>query len=307
MTSDELLDGLKSRAIIPSSQALYSDANILTMADDVIAVMLVPLLTSLRQDYFVTTSTQVTVASQNGYKIPYRSIGRTLRDLKLYKTSTPASKIDLTRIASEDEHLYLGTGSPFGFYFKQDKYVLVPTPTDTSYTLEEWYMIQPSRLVQVSQAAKVVSFTSTMVTCDAIPAEIVTNSVIDFIDGYPGHTIRSMDKTVTAISGNTLTFASGVIPSDLAVDDYIALKQKTPFITLPEECYRLLESELAHRILTAQGDFEGAKNLDATIMKETENLKKVLEPRVKGEATKMINRRSLLRSGKVMYKRGLFY
>jgi hypothetical protein len=304
-TADRLLDGLKRRGIVPSSQPLYSDSDFLAAADDVIQERMIPLMLSIRQDYFVTSTNKPTVANQAEYDIPYRSIGRTLRDLKLEDDSGTVR--DLTLIALEDEHLFQNSATSHSFYFKGDKYVIVPPPTSATLTLVEWWECPPSKLVKTDSASVVVSKTSTTVTVTAVPSAITTGAVVDFVQGKSGNSLLAYDKTIANVAGTTITFTSGDIPDSLVAGDYISLAMTAPVVMLPNEAYPLLETFTAQRILNSIGDFEGAQALEESVTAGEKNLKMILEPRIKGENTIIINRRGLLRSARLPYRRGIIY
>jgi hypothetical protein len=277
----------------------------LAVADDVIEQTIVPLLLSVRQDFLVTTPyEQTTTATVDTYDIPYRAIGRGLRDIKLEDTDNSFRNLSL--IKSEDAHMWTQSGTPVGFYFRGDKVIIVPTPTSSTMTLHMTYNLAPSRLVTVDQAAVVTGTTPTTVTVTSIPSVITTNTVIDFIQARSGSSILAMDKTVTNASGVTLTFAASTIPAALGVGDYISVYQTTPVLPIPNEAYPLLETVAAKRILNMIGDFEGAKALMEEESGEEKRLKVLLEPRIQGEQTKIVNRNGLLRGRRVGWRRGIF-
>ncbi len=304
-TADRLLDGIKRRIVLPSSQPLLDDEDMLEVADDVIEQIIVPVLLSVRQDYLVCEPyEQTTSDGVDAYDIPYRSIGRGLRDLKIEDSG--GSVADMTLIAQGDAHLWQSSGTPSGFYFRGDKVVVVPPPGATALTLLMTYNLAPSRLVLVDQAAVVTGTTPTTVSVSSIPAVITTGTVVDFIQAKSGSSILGMDKTVGNAAGTTLTFTSGDIPSALAVGDYVSVYQTTPVIPIPNEAYSLLETATAKRILNMIGDFEGSKALAEEESDAEKRLKTLLEPRIQGEATKIINRTGLLKGRRTGWRRGIF-
>jgi hypothetical protein len=302
-TADRLITGIKRRVILPSSQPLMSNDDMLALADDVIATKMVPALVSSRQDFLVTSTTTDCVSGTASYDIPYRAAGRTIRDLKLIDSD---STRDMNLIAIEDAHLFSDSGTPSGFYFKGDKIVIVPTPSASTYDLEIWYELMPSQLIETADASTVSSTTTTIVTVDQVPSDIVAGVTVDFIQGRSGHTLMAMDKTVVAVTSTTIEFASGDIPTGLGSGDYIALSGYSPVIMLPDECYPLLETEVCVRILDSIGDFEGADRLKESAKEEKKELLKLLDPRVRGESIKIINRNGLLRGSRYAFRRGLF-
>lgn len=305
-TADRLLEGVKRRAIVPASQPLFTDEDLLALADDVIEELMVPLLKAAREEFFVTSTTQAVTADVRVYDIPYRAVGRGLREIKM----TDGSLVrNLSKIALEDEQLYTNSGSntPRGFYFRGDKLVLVPTPSSSSLSLEIWYELAPSRLVKTDDAALVTGFTATTVTVSVAPDTIATGTVIDFVQGKSGNSTLAMDKTVTNATGTTYTFATGDIPSDLAVGDYVSVAETSPVIQLPNECYPLLETATTRRAMAALGDFEGANVLQKDEDDEAKRLRALIEPRIEGEGTIIINRRGLLRGARSLQRRGFVW
>jgi len=300
ITADRVLAGVKRRAVVPTNQVTLDDDDILDLIDDVIKVHAVPLVDSVNGEFFVTSELDALVASQDNYDIPYRAIGRTLRDLKI-KNTTSNSVRNCPYIEPEDIHLYADTASYFGHYFKGDQIYLVPSVPSTftaPESLEKWYKIRPSSLVKLNSAAKVVSVSGEFVTVEAA-GDIATGSVIDFIKGKSGNSIYSIDITCSNVSSTTFTFTESEIPSSLVAGDYIALAGFSPVITMiPDECSPWIERLAAKEVLLSIGDDIGAEKLSPGIAQERGNLLQILEPRNEGEPKIIINRASLARGGK---------
>jgi hypothetical protein len=308
VTTDAILQGVKDRAIVPSNQVTLTDDKILKMIDDVIKVHVVPLVDSVNGEFFVTVELDAIVASQDNYSIPYRSIGRTLRDLKIKNTVTSDTR-NCPYIEPEDIHIYKDTALNFGHYFRGDEIYLVPSVASTfsaTESLEKWYKIRPSKLTKLTNAAKVSSIASTTVGVESA-GSIVTGSVVDFVQGKSGNRIYSIDKTCTNVSSTTFTFASGDIPTGLAVGDYVVLAGFSPVVTMiPDECSPYIETMAAMRLLKAIGDTEGGRDLVEDAVAERKNLLELLEPRNEGEPKIIINRESLARGGKFYQRRWMY-
>ena len=310
ITGDKFLRDLKRRITVPANQVLIDNDGFLEMADDVTRSRLVPVLMSVNQNFFVTKTTSEVVTDQAEYPIPYRAIGRGLRELKLGQTSDDTSIYDLSLIALEDAYMFGTSGRPCGFYFQGDKYVLTPAPADDSYVLHEWYDLQPSRLVQTTDAALVTGISDAVVTCSLVPSTMTAGVYVDFVQGRAGCSTLGMDVAISNVSGTQITFASADdVPSDFAVGDYIALAQETPVVQLPDEASPLLITVVAERVLYSIGDFDGSARLKEEAVQLEKDLKLILAPRVQGETTKIINRRGLLRGRGGVYwrQRGGYY
>lgn len=300
ITADRLLEGVKRRITVPASQVLLQNADILAFADDVIKIQLVPIIASLNEEFFVNSESIALVAGQTEYSIPYRAIGRMVRELKVIGQGNYVRNV--AKIALEDAQIFGPSTAVSGFYFRGDKIHLVPdipSPLSSDQSLLIWYLMAPSNLVQTTSAALVTAVSDPIVTVSAVPDSFSVGSSVDFIQGKSGNTIYGIDKTITNISGFQFTFGSGDVPDDLVPGDYISLQMSSPVINfLPNEAYPLVESMVCKRCLDAIGDYEGSVALDPMILDEKTNLKMLLEPRIEGEPTVIINRYGLARGNK---------
>lgn len=310
VTTDQFVTNVKRRVTIPASQALLSDLDILAFADHQMKVRLLPMLTSLRQEFFVVKVDQPVTKNLATYKVPYRSVGRTLRDLKMVD-QTGNITLDLVQYAEEDIS-YINNAGGFvrrGFYFRGDNVVLVPIPDIDGLTLEMWYELRPSRLVPVTYAAVVTGIAGTTVTCSNISSQFGTVGNIlnvDVIDQNQGNSCLGFDLQATYATATEFTFAAGALPPTLAVGNYIAVSDTTPVVQLPDEVTVLLETLTAMRVCHAIGDFEGKQMLEAEAAQEEKALLLLLQPRIEGETQKIINRDGLLRRSRFNFRRGFF-
>lgn len=306
MLTTKLISNIKRRVTMPANQRLMDDDDILEICDTVIMEKMIPEIISLRQNYFVTTSDISLTEGVDSYPIPYRAMGRTLRDLKV--KFTDGSKSDLSLLDVEDEHLH-GTGNtiPSSFYFKGDKIVLVPPPC-AGLSLEVWWEMPPSRLIKETNAAKVASVVNDSVTVVSLPSDITSSVDVDIIDGKPGFCTYAYDMAISSISGNTINFNPGALDNiTVSGGDYITLVETSPLVQLPRECAPFLETLAARRVLQAIGDFEGLKMLSPDEEDDLKQMRRLLEPRIRGEATKIIHRKGLLRGSGYRFRRGVIY
>lgn len=310
--TDKFLESVKRRVTVPANQALLSDAAILSLGDECVQLHLVPILMSAQQSYLVYHDTYPITADLDTYPIPYRAVGRGLRELKLSWDGTTTGVRNLTYIEIEDRHRYAESGTPVGYYFEGDKIVLVPTPTDSTQLLLRWFEVAPNKLILPTAASVVLSVTpgvtTTDVVVDAVATDITVAAVVDFIEAKSGNTLLGMDKTVANIAGTTLTFAVADVPSSLAVGDYIALAGYSPVVQVPNEALLLLETLTARMILEAIGDFDGAGILKDREKELIDNFRKLIEPRNPGSPKKIVNQSGLLRGkGYAIYSRRSFF
>lgn len=298
---DTFLARLKQRITVPANQVLLTNDQMLGMADDVTKERLVPLILSVNQNFFVYEPEEIPgVQDQEVYNIPYRSIGRGLRDLKVRWGGEGNGLNNMTMIALEDAHEWGNAGAlgnaPYGFYFRGDKFVVVPLPTGDDYVLFCYYNMQPNDLIQNSDACLVTAVAGATINCLSVPSDYAADVEIDFIKGKSGCSTMSFDVAIQGVSGSQITFASADdVPADLQAGDWISLAKTTPVIQLPDEAVPLLELWTAERICYAIGDFDGAQVLANRAVEIAANLRMVLSPRIEGAQTKIVNRNGLLR------------
>lgn len=303
---DDLLEETKLRAFTPESQVSLSDAQILRILDRIIQLKIIPLIESTNQNYFVTTEEEDLVAGVREYSIPARSVGRTLRDLKMGGVNSTTDEIEnlcnVPLIDISDEQYYQSQSYSMkncGFYFFGDKIKLVPkVPTQIqALRLQKWYRIAVSSMVLSDAAMLVQSVSDPDVIVSSVPDGYEAGVLVDFIQGESGCSILGMDAAITNVSGTTITFAADTIPLTLQAGDWISLAGTSPVVTMiPNEAESLIQTLGAQRILKILGDSEGAKDLTEDMQEEMKYLLQMLQPRIDGEPIVIINRNGLLRS-----------
>jgi len=300
-TTDDFLTVLKQEVMAPAKQSLYSDLAFLRQADKVIRGYFVPLIRKMREEFFILTQYQQFTANQANYDIPHRSIARSLRDLKMiaYDGAVPdpeSGTRDLPYISPEDSHIFPEQAdSPVGFTIQADKIVMVPAPANDDWGLRIDYPLRPSRLSLVTAAALVTSVTADAVTVTSVPSGFSSPVLVDFVQGKQGHSVYGIDTAILSVNANIIEFATGAVPDGIVAGDYLCLAGTSPIIMLPEDCFPLLVTKTAIRILKTMKDAEGAALLQPDADEEERNLIGILDPRVEGEPKKIVNRFGLLR------------
>lgn len=282
---------------MPANRSLgMEDTDILDIIDDVIMNKIVPEMVSLRQNYFITTSVQSLTEGVDTYPIPYRALGRTLMDLKLQDSSGEVRR-DLSQINLEEIQQFTGiSDAPSGFYFLGDKLKVLPKPANTGDSLLMYWELPPAKGVTVGQAAKIISHTGDDITVESVPDDITVTTDVDLIEGKQGYSTYAMDLDITAINGNTITFATGSLDDyTIVAGDYISVIETSPVVQLPRLVIPFVETLAGKRILQSIGDFEGAKDLLESESDELKQMRRALEPRIRNESIKIKPNHGLLR------------
>lgn len=253
-TATYLLESLKRRGMLPSTTEALSTADYLALADEELQTFVVPLLMSVREEYFVTTLDVSVASGTANYGIPARAIGGKVRFVQVNDGS--GTYVPFRRIDAERAHEYVYSGdSPAGYRMEGGNLVIVPTPSATS-TIRVSYFARPGRLVPTTEAAQitVINTGTRVVTLSAtIPATFTTAELYDLVAGKPGFATLGIDLAVTAASGTSMTFTA-TLPTGLAVGDYVALAGESPIPQIPVEIMPLLAQRVAFKAQEALGD-----------------------------------------------------
>ena len=274
ITTSDLLESVKRGSSVPTYQPRFSTTDLLALADEEIESKIIPLIKSLRQDYFLFQQSQSTVANQSNYQIPHRAIGGTILDL-IYDSNS-LKHIDPSQATQS------ASGDPHSFYFLQDSVVLYPTPS-SSKTLIFTYELAPGKLVETSECVQASAKSSTSITSFSIPSTFLANVEVDFIKGNGQCASLALEKSVSNVSSTNVDFASDTIPSAFEVGDWVCLAGESCVLQIPKETRPLLALAVQARIFEAIGDENMIQLTDRKLKEKLEQVKSVLTPRIKFE------------------------
>ncbi len=300
---DDVVAGAKSRAIFATNQITLDETAVFNFLNDIVRLETVSLIDRTNQEFFVRSTTIPLQSSVSEYRIPYRSMGRTIREIKWYD-STANSYRNMPLIKIEDISVFSTNSATeyYGFYVMGDKICIVPevgSSVPSNYNIKVWYKLIPSKPCALTDSAVVVSVSSPDVVVASVPSNLSIGSQVDFIEGKAGCEIYDFDKTITNISGTTITFAAADIPTDLTAGDYISLRQTSPVLNMiPDEAQGFLENSLAKLIVKSLGDEMGSQAIDPDIGLQRDCLLRMIAPRIVGEPEIIINRTSLTRGNR---------
>lgn len=304
MTSDDLINSVKRRILVPRSQATFEDEDFLAFADEEMDIGLVPSVISAQEDYLMYTQPILIEANQFKFPIPYRAVGNKLREVSFMDQS--GNFYQMTRIGVGDLPFYNQTTNnrAYAFYIENNEVVLVPssisTGTDT-YIMMTYY-IRPSSLVLLNQVAVVsaIDRDTGIIQLSNIPDTFVTTELFDFIKVKSPNKILTFDNVVTAINATskTMTFDPDLIPEGLAAGDHIALAEECAIPQVPSDLHVVLAHRTAARVLEALGDAEGLAAANQKLGEMEAKTQTLIDNRVEDAPRKVVNRNGVLRSGR---------
>ncbi len=282
-TTSDLITDIKLRAFVPTSQNSFTEADFLLMADAEMQTVILPLVQSLRADYYVTHTDRTIAAGQGAYDMPVRAVGMGLKDVHIVDASGVIT--NLAQIDQSDART-TQTGEPEAFYIRQNQVYLYPTPSSSSGTLRLYFSLRPGKLVLPSAAGTISSIVtaSNEVTLSSIPSSWTSTLTYDLIRQDGGGEPLVIDLAASGVTSTTITFASALPSSPVALrtSDYVALAGQSPLPQMPAELRPVLAQAVAARI-RASMRLPGADDAKAILKDEVEAAKILLTPRVQNE------------------------
>lgn len=287
-TTTDFLTSVRVRGSIPlttNANNVNSNQNLLNLATEELHIKLLPLIMSVREEFYVAKVDYAITAGQSSYAVPTRASGVALRDVHIIMGNSinilPA--IDPNLVYTTDQ------GEVQGYYLEHNNLILFPTPSSTSGTLRLRYFMRPNRLAQTTDCAQIsaVDPVANTVTVNALPSAWATGTVIDFIKSTVPYQCAAIDQAITNVTGSVLSFA-GPLPTILAVGDWVAMAEFTPIPQIPQEFQPVLSQMTVAKALEANGDRDGSTQAfkDVTILQQ--NALTLITPRVQSQPKRVV-------------------
>ena len=297
-TTDDLVSSVRVRCRIPDGNVPISSADILTLAYEEQIARLEPIIRRARGDRRVASSDTSLVSGTAEYRIPTRAMAHGLRDIKVVTPS--GDEVECPEIPMERVGRYAEQASPWwpsriAHAIRGDKVVVVPTPSQTGYSLRFYYYRRPSRLIQVSQAALIDS-TGGAPTYPASggTGDVDSGDTVDVVQASPDFDWLATDLTAT-VSGTDITLSETV--SEASAGDYICEAETTCLPQVPAEAHAALIACTVPEVLLAIGEGKRAAAAEAARDRKLGELLQLLTPRNEGPPRVLVPTYSKLRGG----------
>lgn len=311
LTSSSLIESIKRRAMIPSNQSTFTDADFLALANDELKIGLLPSILSVQEEYYVFAERVQVESNKSSYAIPYRAIGSKLRDV--FYVDNGGNLVEMSRISPDDKALYQNqvNTSRFVFYYVENNNIVVTPKTNATPTGELLftYFIRPSDLVDEKRISVITNIqkngNDVTFTVDKIHSDFSLNKKLDILQAKPGHRIRNIDVNAIELNTNNKTFKFNAshVDSDVEVGDHIALAGECMIPQCPSDLHPVLAQRVAARCLEALGDTQGLANANTKLQEMEVKTMQLVDNRVIGAPQKVVNNRGLLRFSKIRRKR----
>jgi len=300
-TTTALITSLKRRAMIPTSQATYSDQDLADYLNDEMESTITPMIMDVREEYFVE-SIDFTVENDVAavFDIPTRAVGERLRDVVMVSADGDQESLtNLPRLSleqlSESQDGGRSTSGLTGFYIQGNQVKLYPLVGNGAGTLRLYFFRRPGALVLETGAGLITAINpgTDTVTVDNVLAE--------WVDGYPISTVNpnqpfnyiDSDDTIITIAGYNITLAD---VSELSVGDWICNVDETVVPQVPVEAHNLLLQAAKVVLLEATDDDKNIKLAQEKYTTMERSFIKTITPRVDGQPKKIVPSNSVFRS-----------
>lgn len=277
MNTTEMVRAIQIKGSFPTSDDLFSTSDYLVILNLQMKSDITPTMLRLNEEFFLRSKDFTISASTRYYRMPTRTVGAKLRDLK--RVDSNGVESDLNRLYEEDRPL-----GRTGYYMTGNSIEL--SSDIQSGTLRMKYFVRPSTLVETSSCAQVtvIDTSANTIEVSSAPSTFANGSLVDFVQNLNPYDLLDMDVAISNISGTTLTFAS--IPNGLTVGDWICVATESPVPMVPDEMHPILVQSALLVCLSSKKDkiYEQEKEMLIEMRQAAINM---LEPRVENSSAKM--------------------
>lgn len=298
-STEQLIENIKRRCAVPTSQLTYTDEDFTLLANDTLQDEIVPTMMTAREEYFVFYE-DFAAPSDGVIEFPKSAIGAKLRSVcYVQQSSNPLLLINLPRI---DLDVVAGIGfanniSIAGFYVQNNSIILYPNSSVPAGTTIRLYFYKRS-LVLATPATygQVVSIdaNNNTIVLDNVSSDWAIGSQLNSVSSEPNFQTTNELITITAISTPTIIVDT---VDGIEVGDYISDYGYSAVPQVPVEAHAYLAQLTAVICLEGLGAREAAKAAQDKADKIKTGLMTVVSQRVDGSVKKVINPNGGLRLG----------
>lgn len=303
-STEQLIQMIKRACSVPTSQLTYTDADWTLMATDMLQTMVVPLIMSTREEYFVTFE-DVQSPADGFIPFPETAVGSKLRNVCYISQTNPLILINLPRV---DLDVVAGVGfytlgTLAGFYVQGEYIVLYPnTSVPTNTPIRLYYYRRCLALAAPTKYGQVLSVdtgTNTVVL-DFVPFTWAAGTELNSVGSQPNFSVTNALATIVSVSSPSIILDD---VTGIEVGDYVSELGYSAVPQIPVEAMNYLAQLVAVIALEGLGDRDGMAAAEKVAEKFKENLLIMISQRVDGSVKKVINPSGGLRIGSGSWRR----
>lgn len=288
--TERLIQLIKLACAVPTSQLTYTDEDWANLSTRALQTLVVPLIMSTREDYFVDF---VDVSSPADGVIPFpeAAVGSKLRNVCYLSQESPLVLVNLPRI---DLDVVAGVGfynqaTLAGFYVQGENLILYPnTSVPTNTTIRLYYYRRTLELADPDNYGQVVLVdpnTNTIVL-DNVPTDWAIGTELNALQSQPNFLVNNEAVVITAVSSPSILVDN---VTDVEVGDYLSIAGYSAVPQIPIEAINYLAQCVAVVALEGVGDRDGMRAAAEVAEQMRQSLLVMISQRVDGSVKKVIN------------------
>jgi hypothetical protein len=309
MLTEDLLNSIKRRSLVPISQQTFQDSDLIAFANEEMSINLVPEIQRVREDMFLRKKSVTMTASKYRYLTPERAIGNAVKSIMLMsgENGLELPRVDVSKIAGSNQ-----SGSPLSFFLEDNYISLYPTPS-SSETLDIWYYARPNTLVETTACGKVTAISNVAgtvsLTVDTnLSGDLSTGESVDILSGRSPFILWGMDCVITSISSTVIEVSTASVSDEagnvnIAVGDYVCEAKTANIPMIPEEFHPVLCQMVTCRLLEGLGDLNKLTAALAKLAEMKSSAIALIANRTENAVEYINNRNSILNSGRFLTNR----
>ena len=300
-TSERLLSSIRARITIPAAQNLFTDTNLLLLANDELRTVILPMIMQLHSEFFVYSKDYQLDGTTVSFDIPPESIGSNLRDVTIVTQSGTAGTLDSEySIPMISQELRTETSPwPMTYYgdtgfFLRNNSVVLNTATIQGDALRLYYFRRPNEIVEVADAGQVLSIdtVNNLVVLANVPPGWEAGNSVCVVSNTPGFDLLVESTSLVSVSSPTVCLSASAI-AEIRVGDWIALEGETPIPQIPVEAHPVLAQATAVKVVEALGDQAGFTVAQNKYDQIARGYTMMTNSRVEGEPKRLVTRRGI--------------
>lgn len=294
-TVDGLVTKFRNRYINPNSQNLFQDGDIISLLDDEIRATIIPVITSVREEFWVQTQ-DTPINGSASYTIPQRSAGAVLRDVVFVDTA--GNEIDLQQLSPAHIKATFPFGYQlplytFGYYWKNDQIVPYPQQAQnaTGYTLRMKPIRRPNDLTSSANCGQITGISGNVISLNNVDPSWTASTTFDIIQNNPQFTSIADSATITAPpAGSSINLTT--VPAGISIGMWVCPAFTSCIPQIPYEGFTLLIEAGICAMCNSMGDSQGSGLHEKKLAKERQDFIDLITPRSQLGTKKVVNRNS---------------
>jgi hypothetical protein len=294
--TEDLLTSIKLRAMVPTSQSTFQDADLIQIANEELQLKLVSDIMVTREDFFLTHESKPVLSGVSTYTMPSRAIGNSLKLVWYVDTRGNFRKLikkDVYEIADYNT----SSSGPDGYYIMGDRIVVLPMPLTSGGSIRFEFYARPNQMIPTASCAKIISSSVlagviTYIVDTDITASQGVGSLVDVVSIVSPFVSWGYQAAVQTISSNSISLLVLAVQDEVGnplpnIGDYISPTGRANIAQVPQEFHPVLAQMTANRLLLAIGDLNKYNSGMTTLKEDRENALKLIRNRVE-ESTQVI-------------------